>query len=129
MNMVDRPKRLQRKRSDYWSCHPGAVYVGRPTKWGNPYRVVPCKCQPHCGHFLTVWWDSIRGEQRALAPCETYGYAVARAIDQYRNDLLSGGLRGTVTMGERELAGKDLICWCKLDAPCHADVLLEVFNA
>jgi len=24
-----------------------------------------------------------------------------------------------------ELAGKDLACWCALDAPCHGDVLLR----
>jgi hypothetical protein len=29
----------------------------------------------------------------------------------------------------RELRGKDLACWCPLDAPCHADVLLELANA
>jgi hypothetical protein len=23
------------------------------------------------------------------------------------------------------LKGKDLACWCSLDKPCHADVLLE----
>lgn len=27
-----------------------------------------------------------------------------------------------------ELTGKDLACWCSLDAPCHADVLLELAN-
>jgi hypothetical protein len=27
-----------------------------------------------------------------------------------------------------ELAGRDLVCWCPLDAPCHADVLLELVN-
>jgi hypothetical protein len=27
-----------------------------------------------------------------------------------------------------ELAGKDLACWCPLDKPCHADVLLELSN-
>ena len=27
-----------------------------------------------------------------------------------------------------ELAGKNLACWCPLDGPCHADVLLEVAN-
>jgi hypothetical protein len=26
------------------------------------------------------------------------------------------------------LRGKNLACWCKLDAPCHADVLLELAN-
>ena len=28
----------------------------------------------------------------------------------------------------RALAGKDLACWCKPGAPCHADVLLEWAN-
>ena len=27
-----------------------------------------------------------------------------------------------------ELRGKDLACYCPLDAPCHADVLLELAN-
>lgn len=27
-----------------------------------------------------------------------------------------------------ELKGKDLACWCPLDQPCHADVLLELAN-
>ena len=27
-----------------------------------------------------------------------------------------------------QLRGRDLACWCRLDAPCHADVLLELAN-
>jgi hypothetical protein len=27
------------------------------------------------------------------------------------------------------LRGHDLACWCRLDQPCHADVLLELANA
>jgi hypothetical protein len=37
------------------------------------------------------------------------------------------GLRGRA--GKVELAGRDLACWCPLDQPCHADVLLMVANA
>jgi hypothetical protein len=29
---------------------------------------------------------------------------------------------------KRNLRGKDLVCWCALDQPCHADVLLNVAN-
>lgn len=29
---------------------------------------------------------------------------------------------------KRELRGRDLACWCPLDEPCHADVLLEIAN-
>jgi hypothetical protein len=33
-----------------------------------------------------------------------------------------------VEAARRELAGKDLACWCKLDQPCHADELLRRIN-
>jgi hypothetical protein len=26
------------------------------------------------------------------------------------------------------LRGRDLACWCKLDAPCHADILPKLAN-
>lgn len=31
------PKRIQRKRTRGWRMPEGVVYVGRPTKWGNPF--------------------------------------------------------------------------------------------
>jgi len=34
----------------------------------------------------------------------------------------------TAALNVAELRGKNLACWCKLDAPCHADVLLELAN-
>ena len=33
------PERLQRQRTKGWRMPPDTVYVGRPTKWGNPYSV------------------------------------------------------------------------------------------
>lgn len=33
------PKRIQRKRSRGWKMPENTVYVGRPSKWGNPYRI------------------------------------------------------------------------------------------
>jgi len=32
-------KRIQRKRSKGWRMPPNTVYVGRPTRWGNPFKV------------------------------------------------------------------------------------------
>ena len=40
----------------------------------------------------------------------------------YRDYLEEKGLDPT------ELRGKNLICSCKLEEPCHADVLLELAN-
>jgi hypothetical protein len=34
-----------------------------------------------------------------------------------------------VAAARRELAGKDLACWCKPGALCHADIWLEVANS
>lgn len=35
--MSEKPKRIQRKRSKGWRMPENAVYVGRPTIWGNPF--------------------------------------------------------------------------------------------
>ena len=83
----------------------GVVYVGRPTKWGNPidYR----KCDPDTGP-------------------EKWARGVA--ADLFRERLLTDELAINLDDVRRELRGKDLACWCPLDQPCHADVLLELAN-
>jgi|GEM_PF-4307238 len=56
------------------------------------------------------------------------------AVEDFRA-WLAGELNDTIgvppTTGEirRALRGKNLACWCKLDTPCHADVLLDIANA
>ena len=50
------------------------------------------------------------------------------AVRRYREDLLAGRLAITVEDVERELSGRDLACYCPLDEPCHADVLLGPAN-
>ena len=52
----------------------------------------------------------------------------AEAVRRYRDDLLAGRLPITVDDVRRELRGRDLACYCPLDEPCHADVLLAVAN-
>jgi Domain of unknown function (DUF4326) len=92
------PSRIQRQRSRGWRQPINAIYVGRPTKWGNPYKV-------GVGH-----------------------HTAEEAVNLYRRDLIAGSLPLTIDDVRRELKGKELICWCKPGAPCHADVLLEVAN-
>jgi hypothetical protein len=50
----------------------------------------------------------------------------AEAVRRYRDDLLAGRLRVSVADVKRELSGRNLACYCPLDEPCHADVLLEI---
>jgi hypothetical protein len=37
--MTHRPVRVQRRRTRGWRLPPGTRYVGRPTRWGNPWSV------------------------------------------------------------------------------------------
>lgn len=39
------PKRIQRKRTKGWKMPAGAIYVGRPTRWGNPYSIGDGLCE------------------------------------------------------------------------------------
>ena len=87
-------KRIQRKRSKGWRMPENTVYVGRPTKWGNPYIAESPEEYGDVVEAYEAW-------QRAL---------IAR---EYNQDF-------------SELRGKDLACWCPLNRPCHADVLLKL---
>jgi Domain of unknown function (DUF4326) len=55
-------------------------------------------------------------------PVKTYG--LAESLRRYR--LHAAGFDAATL--RRDLAGKDLACWCPLDQRCHADVLLELAN-
>lgn len=107
------PKRIQRKRTKGWRMPDGAVYVGRPTKFGNPFVVgekygwgVPGSAEIE-GPF-----QPIKDRREATAAFRSW------LEDQH--DL--------VDAARTELRGKDLACFCPLDQPCHADVLLELAN-
>ena len=52
----------------------------------------------------------------------------ATARELFRKALLAGNLEFSVADVQHELRGKNLACWCPLDEPCHADVLLELAN-
>jgi hypothetical protein len=105
-----RPRRIQMKRTKGWRKPEGAVYVGRPTRWGNPYVVG--------GVYVRGWNNPLSTD---------YGHVedAAMAVRLYRRWLFNARRsEGLVP----ELRGKDLACWCPLDQPCHADVLLELAN-
>lgn len=78
-----------------------AAYVGRPTVWGNPFS-----------HLDAPGTFRVSSRDKAIA-CyvlwlEAQPELVARA--------------------QKELRGKDLVCWCA-PARCHAGVLMMVANS
>jgi hypothetical protein len=88
----------------------GAVYVGRPTKWGNPFKPSNGDCShPDCG-------------PRSHPPI-----TVEKTVAAYRR-----WLAGMLVVDPKfldDLRGHDLVCWCPPTRSCHADVLLEIANA
>lgn len=50
------------------------------------------------------------------------------AVRRYREDLLAGRLAVGLDDVPSELQGRDLACYCPLNVPCHADVLLDIAN-
>lgn len=111
--MSEKPKRIQRKRTKGWKMPKGAVYVGRPSKWGNPFEV---------GHDVTAK----EAVDRFVVHLASYFGWVEREIAKafYPLPVKSTEMRDWL----KPLRGKDLACWCPLSQPCHADVLLELAN-
>ena len=123
------PQRIQRKRTKGWRMPEGAVYVGRPTQWGNPF--IPgeqcqlwhkdCSQDARPGDMYRDWFmvtdqlNAVRLFRSCIDP------------DDHRwTDMLPGV--PDLNNVRAQLAGRDLACWCKLSDPCHADVLLEFAN-
>ena len=51
-------KRIQRKRTKGWRMPENAKYIGRPTKWGNPFRLTPdgfIQCYSTNRNILDPW--------------------------------------------------------------------------
>lgn len=101
------PIRIQRRRTKGWKMPENAVYVGRPTRWGNPYEIGT--------------WSNKLGR-----PVQT----IEEAVQLYRDVIWAAPDAPHLTGWVREnLRGKSLACWCAIGHPCHADVLLEIANA
>ena len=88
----------------------GTVYVGRPSKWGNPFLLTD-----------------------PLLPCGLSRFGKHRmVVDEYRRYIRKVP---ELMAALPELRGKDLVCWCHTwdgqgENPmyCHADILLELAN-
>lgn len=117
------PERIQRQRTKGWRMPDGTIYVGRPTRWGNPFAL---------GRLVDrVAWTRVRDGGTTIHEIRIRD--VIHAVDVYRLWLDGGPTLADETAPTRaeireHLRGHDLACWCPLDQPCHADVLLELAN-
>lgn len=114
--MVSQPRRIQLSRKSGWKMPPNTVNVSRPTKWGNPYRI---------GTSPSMFARSVEVPDAATA---------VRLYEAWTRVPASRGKYPYIEAARRELAGKNLACWCPLydkkglRVPCHVDALLRLAN-
>lgn len=102
------PKRVQLSRAKGWRMPENTVKVDRATRWGNPFKL------HGDGYPMTP--------ELAVALFERY------VTDESRLGWVMASQLTNLEDVRRQLRGKNLACWCRLDWPCHADVLLRLAN-
>lgn len=107
---MSEPKRIQLKRTKGWRMPSNAVKVDRSTRWGNNAAKI--------GDDISYY---TAGCTRATA---------ADVVDLFERFEVAESLADPAGFEKwiAPLRGKDLACWCPLDQPCHADVLLRLAN-
>jgi len=115
--MTDKPIRVQLSRKKGWRLPPNTVKVDRTTSFGNPYRIG----EPVDAKVAERWGFKLRFHDRQAIDTAHAVELFSRLFVFTRDDAQSYVVRNM-------LRGKNLACWCALDAPCHADVLLEIAN-
>lgn len=136
------PERIQRRRVKGFVMPAEAIYVGRPTIFGNPWKVkhgfevdgpgmyfLPGDGYHDADDIDTAHqfatdlyreWLEQGNESRTL---------VCRAIDETATDRDALEKRRRRILGQLpSLRGRDLACWCPSGLACHGDVLLELAN-
>lgn len=152
---AETPVRIQLRRTKGWKKPEGAIRVSRPTKWGNPFPVgggwiawtaialgyradMPGRRAAavalHRAWLLGTPIDLGPSAGDLTGPVIEFANGHALTMGEHARSIaaVAAGLHEPPVLPERpsleELRGHDLACWCSLDAPCHADVLLEIAN-
>lgn len=89
------------------------IYVGRPGRWGNPFKVGE--------EYVRERMSAGGGQKTGIVVDAEHAVRLFRRFTARQTQFHIDAYR--------ELRGKNLACFCPLDQPCHADVLLEIANA
>jgi hypothetical protein len=111
---ADVAKRIQLSRSKGWRLPADAIKVDRSTRFGNPFRA---------DNPSAVAWKAYGAGARTAADAFRLWMQPHPALADFRPEQ-----RAEIVSALPDLRGRDLACWCKPGADCHADVLLELAN-
>lgn len=118
--MSNAPGRIRLSRAKGWRMPANTVNVARPGRFGNPFTIEKA---------IDSGYATAATAQAFVVEC--FGDWIGpsqRGQDQWQGPESDKAKRAIID-GLPTLRGKNLACWCALDQPCHADVLLEMANA
>jgi Domain of unknown function (DUF4326) len=114
-----KPVRIQRRRTKGFKMPANTIYVGRPTKWGNPFDTASYRAVILFRDLMEGGSDRIMERHHPTKHYSLGDFVLAQKLD---------AVRASIIKALPELRGKNLACWCGLDRACHADVLLQLAN-
>lgn len=106
--MSQHPIRVQLSRRKGWRMPENTLKVDRSTPFGNPFPIA----------FAMEWLHIDEGEARE----QTITW-FADWLD-HKLDAEGRDVRPDLSL----LRGKNVACWCRLNLPCHGDILLDRAN-
>lgn len=118
MDIANKPVRIQLSREKGWKMPPNTAKVDRTTHWGNPFRIGERPDRKLLARWM--WKLSPRGMSHITQ-------SDSEAVKLFSNCIAFDD--ASFHLARKELRGKNLACWCALDRPCHADVLLDLANS
>lgn len=128
------PNRIQRQRTKGWKKPQDAIAVSRGTKWGNPFKLIGDIIYVNAGYrrkMLDKWVYLCNGNIDGLIQLyESLFVDVPEIIESpvsNEYDYIFWKSHFSA-LNLNEIKGKDLMCFCKLDEKCHADILLKLAN-
>jgi hypothetical protein len=132
-----KPKRIQRKRTKGWKKPPNTVNITRPGKWGNPFKLMGDMIYCDASHRRTLLSKYVLANDRYYPIKDKALFDIIRFYKQWINRRLPAHFYDghgivipppSIEEIQRELRGKNLMCFCKESDPCHGDILLEIAN-
>lgn len=117
------PIRIQRKRTKGFKLPENTICVTRGTKFGNPFQIGGWFKVGKNNYGYGMAWS------RQLQGPGVNGYVYIKdnedAVNMYKKYIEEWPLKKELL---DQLKGHNLACFCPLDKPCHADILLEIAN-
>lgn len=101
---MSQPIRVQRRRVKGYRHPENTKFVGRPTKWGNPFVVA---------------WEGVKKEMWMDNWCESIDHCL-ESYDMWLEFMINDDPEFL-----EPLRDKNLSCFCKLSDRCHVDIIFS----